>query len=545
MKKYISLFAVAIGLSLTSCTDFLDVESEGNKTTTNVFDSDQDAIDAVDGLYFKLAGDGDNMYGRTLMYEQAGANDMVWGRNRSWPEVAQNAITGNESPLKEIFNDLYVIQSRANSVIEKLVQKDNLSAIQRRSLGEAYFMRAFAHLLAAYRYGTDKVGVPFVRYEDYGGNFDYSTVPPQRATVMENYELICEDLDKAIDLLPKFEEYGELDQGRAHKAAALAYKVKTLAYWACWDKSKWADVITGVDELEKTYGRDLADNFNDLFSADFGKFWTKEYLFSIPGDGATNRGTEMVGVMFENKGWGMYNGWGYFKPTNDIYEEFLKDGNRDENIRLKRSILAYGDEFKVFGTTRRFWSTADNEAGFAIYKYYEPFEYGTDGTPDYNYINSNGNWPTARINFPLIRFAEMLLFRAEAYLMTGDAGKATTDLNRLRNRAGLAKINGTATTADLYHERRVELAFEMTDHLYDCKRWALSGDATLKELALKELNNAPKVRHYTERDNPDSEWTVGDYSQYSTRQPYNNTMIAFPYSDEVLEESNGQYKQNR
>ena len=51
------------------------------------------------------------------------------------------------------------------------------------------------------------------------------------------------------------------------------------------------------------------------------------------------------------------------------------------------------------------------------------------------YVNTNGDWPTARINFPIIRFAEMLLFRAEAYLMTGVADKATDDLNRIRLRS--------------------------------------------------------------------------------------------------------------
>lgn len=545
MNKYFSLVVFAATLPLVSCSDFLDVESEGNVTTENIFSNDQEAIDEVDGLYYLLSNQGDNMYGRTIYYEQAGANDMVWGRNRSWPDIAQNRVSGNESPLREIYNDLYTLISRANSAIYYLNKKESLTDIQSRSLGEAYFMRGFAHLLAAYRYGTGSQGVPFIRYEDYD-DLEYSRIPPQLASVTDNYELICEDFDKAEELLPAFESYGDADQGRAHKAAALGYKVKTLAYWACWDSSKWADVITAVNKLENTYGRDLADNFNDNFSDDFSKWWNKEYLFTIPGDGASNRGTEVTGVLFENKGWGMYNGWGYFKPTEDIYQEFLKDGDRDHNVRLKRTILSYGDEFTVFGTQRRFWSTSDNEAGFAIYKYYDAFEHGTDGTPDNNYVNANGDWPTSRVNFPLMRFAEALLFRAEAYLMTGQAVQATNDLNRLRTRAGLSPLTGTATTADLYHERRCELAFEPADHLYDLKRWYHSDDATLKALASEELNNNPKVRNYVERDNPDSSYTLGNYSQYGTdhRSTYQDYMIAFPYPTEVLEESNNNYHQN-
>ena len=65
--------------------------------------------------------------------------------------------------------------------------------------------------------------------------------------------------------------------------------------------------------------------------------------------------------------------------------------------------------------------------------------------------------------------SQKLLFRAEAYLMTGQADKATADINRIRLRSNLTPLAGTATMKDLYHERRCELAFEFTDHLFDLK----------------------------------------------------------------------------
>ena len=52
----------------------------------------------------------------------------------------------------------------------------------------------------------------------------------------------------------------------------------------------------------------------------------------------------------------------------------------------------------------------------------DPFKY--EDAANKGYINTNGDWPTVRINFPVIRFAEMLLFRAEAYLMTNKADLA-------------------------------------------------------------------------------------------------------------------------
>ena len=281
------------------------------------------------------------------------------------------------------------------------------------------------------------------------------------ASVTDNYQAIIDDMDQAISYLPKFEEYSDDDKGRAHQAAAVAYKAKVYAYWATWDEGKWNDVIAMVNELENTYGRDLAPTFAEIFSSDFADFWNAEYIWSIPSNGgSTGGGVEFPGVVLENKGWGIYNGWGQLKPSYDIYEEMAKDGVG--NDRLVRSILEYNQEFEFFGEKRRFFSASDLEAGFQINKYMDPFKH-KDATNE-GYVNTNGDWPTARINFPLIRFAEMLLFRAEAYLMTGKPELAKADLNRIRVRSNLQPLEGTPTMKDLYHERRCELAFEYTDH---------------------------------------------------------------------------------
>lgn len=541
MKKNILLVALSAGLLTSACSDFLDVQPEGDATTTTYFTSDQQAIDAVDALYERFHQEA--IYGRELFWEQGGACDVVWGRSRSYPTLATLKYTGDESPIKGVFDQLYKQMARANWVIDQLLIKQKgteLTAVEKRSLGEAYFVRGWAHFLAAYRYGLDTQGVPFVRYEDFGGAYNNS-IPPQQKSVMDNYQLIIEDMDNAIANLPRFEEYDADNRGRAHKAAAVAFKVKTYAYWATWDATKWQNVITLVNELESNYGRGLAATYAELFSSDFAHFWSKEYLWTIPGNGgSTGGGSEFPGVILENKGWGKYNGWGQNKPSYDIYEEMAKDG--EGNDRLVRSILEYGQEFEFLGETRKFYSSSDIESGFMINKYMDAFKH--EDAANNGYINTNGDWPTTRINFPIIRFAEMLLFRAEAYLMTGQADKATTDLNNLRRRANLAALPGTATMADLYHERRCELAFEFTDHLFDLKRWHRSSDATIKELARKELNAHPRARHYADRTDPESTFTVGDYEDYPDKASYDDHLMVFPYPSVQITKSNGQLKQN-
>lgn len=541
MKKYISIIALS-GLVLSSCSDFLDVQSEGNPTTNAYFTNDQQAIDAIDGLYAPIHQE--TGFGRELFWEQGAACDIVWGRTRGYNTLATFAYTGDESPISDTFNMFYQNMSRSNWIIKQLLNKKKttqLTDVETRSLGEAYFMRGMAHFWIAYRYGTNEQGVPFVRYEDFEGDYDNS-IPPQLASVTDNYQAIIDDMDQAISYLPKFEEYSDDDKGRAHQAAAVAYKAKVYAYWATWDEGKWNDVIAMVNELENTYGRDLAPTFAEIFSSDFADFWNAEYIWSIPSNGgSTGGGVEFPGVVLENKGWGIYNGWGQLKPSYDIYEEMAKDGVG--NDRLVRSILEYNQEFEFFGEKRRFFSVSDLEAGFQINKYMDPFKH-KDATNE-GYVNTNGDWPTARINFPLIRFAEMLLFRAEAYLMTGKPELAKADLNRIRVRSNLQPLEGTPTMKDLYHERRCELAFEYTDHLFDLKRWHRSSNAEIKELAAKELNSHPRVRIYEDRSNPESTFTIGDYEDYKEKKTYEDYMMVFPYPSNQITKSNGKLKQNK
>jgi hypothetical protein len=541
IKNYIVALALPV-LLLSACSDFLDIHSEGDATITSYFNNDQQAIDAITALYKPLHRE--TSFGRDLFWEQGAACDVVWGRSRAFPTLATFAYTGDESPLTANFTLFYEVIAYANWVIQELLDKQNsttLTAIESRSLGEAYFMRGMAHFIIAYRYGTGQQGVPFVRYEDFpDGGYDNSILP-QQASVTDNYGYIIEDMDNAIAYLPEFEEYEDEDKGRAHQAAAVAYKAKVYAYWATWDASQWNNVISMVNLLESNYKRDLAATFAEIFSSDYADFWNAEYIWSIPSEGGANGGgSEFPGVVLENKGWGTYNGWGQNKPSYDIYEEMLKDGEGNE--RLIRSILEYNQEFRFWGETRRFYSTSDIEAGFMINKYMDPFKYADAANA--GYVNTNGDWPTARLNFPLVRFAEMLLFRAEAYLMTGQADKAKTDLNRIRTRSNLSLIDHVPTMADLYHERRCELAFEFTDHLFDLKRWHRSSDATIKALAATELNAHPRVRKYSDRSDPGSAFQIADYEDYKNKETYQDYMMVFPYPSNEITKSNGKLTQN-
>ena len=117
MNKYIIGVALVAGLSLSSCSDFLDVQPEGSTTTTTYFTSDQQAMDAIDPVYYDLTN-GDDMFGRDFMYEQAAACDIVWGRSRSFNTLATFQYTGDEDPLRNIFSLMYKEMTNCNFIIK-------------------------------------------------------------------------------------------------------------------------------------------------------------------------------------------------------------------------------------------------------------------------------------------------------------------------------------------------------------------------------------------------------------------------------------------
>lgn len=552
MKKILSAIAVvSMSLALSSCADFLDVKPEGNPNQGGYFQTDKEAIDAVGAIYWIF--DKEETWGRNLFWEQGCGDDMVANQPR-WPSLMNFQYVGDESPLTDNWKMFSQYISRANWVVAGLKAKgvDNLTTVQKRSLGEALFMRAFLHFHIAYRYGRADLGAPFIRYEDYPGYSEtmLSTIPPQQPTVMKNYEMIEKDLDEAAGLLPFFETYDANNRGRAHRVAAWALKVKLYAYWAYHDSSKWDQIPTLVDRIESEGNRDLLGNFADVFKIQNN--YSKEYIWSITGTGTAEGGSRFPGICLVNKGWGIFNGWGSLKPTRSLYEEYTAG-----DLRRDVSIFSYNmPKFKYFGELMDFTDPAGDKiiSGFMFGKYMEPYGYGqrvydekgglnAAATVQSNpYVSRNGNDMTTDQALPLIRHAEMVLFKAEALIQKGDGAKAAIELNRLAKRAGLGDNKySNATMADLMHERRCELAGEFTDRFMDLKRWK-----QYTKLEQKQYDRVPAdpAMPYNATTNPWVEskviWPVGGIDR-KFEPEYD---LVFPYPPLEVQKANGLLKQN-
>lgn len=514
-KKYITkALIVAVLGGFTACSDdFTNLTPLGSATESNFFQSQADAEAAVNAMYYYM-GDED-MFSRGFMWYINASDDMVTGRPNGTADNIKNFnLTGDEGYSSWMYPQCFKIIRRANDVLANVTDMDIDQNLKNRYLGEALFMRGFHYFWVASTYGNDvSGGVPIVTVENMK---EIQFTRP--ASVVENYQQIIADMTEAVELLPLYTEYSSENKGRAHKDACYAYIAKTYLYWAQYDNTKWGKVIEYCDKVTNSgSGRALIDtdtpeqDFRDVFK--YQNEFGSEYIWSVTS--GIDRGSKLIGVMLENKGWGVYNGWGYYTPTEELYEEFEAGDQRRE-----ATILKFGDEFQFWGEARRYQST-NSLSGFQFNKYMDIYSY--EDPIGNGLINANGNALYTIQDVPILRYSEILLMKAEAKLMISE--NADAEINAVRNRAGLSSKT-SCTLDDLKHERRVEFAGEFANRHRDLVRW---GDA--KEVYSKPLHG----RIHSDKTDPDSGYTVEEVWAARNYKPEVHNIWMIP--NEVIESS--------
>jgi hypothetical protein len=454
MKYNIVAIAIIAALLFTSCSDYLSYERKGDPSSDSFWKTESDAISAADGLYSFMNEDG--VVGRGFMHYYNCSDDIVTGRAQAGTDRMKNFIADYSRDVVNNWPEMYKLIKRCNDII-RFVPSMNISQKTKDAvLGQAYFFRGWAYLWLAPYYGDngENGGIPIVTEKTPLENLDV----PRPAKVSANYDFCIEDFKSAAKLLPYFDEMSSSQYGRPHKTACWAYIAKAALYNATYDPSYYGTVSSYCDSIIDSKKHELVSDYAELFT--IKNNYSKEYIFSFV-SGNVN-GSILPGVLLENKGWGLYNGWGYFTPTLSLVNEY-ESGDK----RLEATILQPGDEFTFLGTKRIYYSTT-SYSGMMFKKYIEPFTYADAIGKT---VNTNGDYPTTKLNIPLVRYAEVLLWKAEALIWTGKNGDKY--INEVRKRAQLKDITN-ASKSDLKHERRCELAGEFSNRFLDLVRW---GDA--------------------------------------------------------------------
>ncbi len=512
---------LVLGLALfgmSSCDDFLTYNQYGEPSSDRFWKSETDALRAADGLYFWMSEDG--VVGRGFFHYYNCSDDIVTGRTQAGCAAMKNFTANYSRDVVKNWPVMYQLIKRCNDIILNVPDMAISESTKNQVLGQAYFFRAWAYFWIAPYYGDNGTngGIPIV---EPGLPVEELDVP-RSESVRDNYAYCIADFKRAAEFLPDLHEMNEAEYGRPTRTAANAYVAKVALFDAQYDAASYATTVEFCDKVIREGNRGLLSDFADVFKMENN--YSSEYIFSFPSSAIA--GSILPGVLLENKGWGEYNGWGYFTPTLELLNAYEKG---DE--RLATTILQPGDRFTFLGKERLYYSN-ESLSGMQFRKYMHPYE-AADAVG--NSINPSGDYPTTSLNIPLIRYSEVLLMKAEALIWQGKNGDEP--LNIVRQRAGLAaKTN--AGKVDLMNERRCELAGEFSNRMLDLLRWGVA--ETYVEKPLHGYSVMPKVS--VPQSKEDLEITVIESWPARSFDPAVNHVFPIP-TNEIAKSKN--LKQNK
>jgi len=298
----------------------------------------------------------------------------------------------------------------------------------------------------------------------------YPDIPNNEFTRDEILSMLAKEMLDAAELLPA----SQSEVGRIHKYIALAYAAKIKLYQAYQqdetthavtsiNKELLREVVSLCDQVTASNRYGLLDDFQglDLVANENGK----ESVFAI--QYSMNDGTESAGrinwsnLLNSPGGGSPYGGDGFFLPSQDLINAYQTDANGlpDFNYQSKSdyswAVLNNGVytlqnttpnvdprlDF-VVGRPTITWKTYPDKTCEGWVRDKETYGYNCAKrfwvSPESSDMFNGWPWGASQLNWQIIRYADILLWKAEALieLNEGDGLETARDLiNQIRNRA--------------------------------------------------------------------------------------------------------------
>lgn len=523
MKSIIKIFvALALLTGVTSCENFLDQPLHGTADLNTYFQTEEECIRAVNGCY-QSAVPGD--WWQTMFFRLVCdmATDDMWAGNTTqdgevYKELCHYRYKGkagnsyNASNWEFNFKTIYRCNVTIKGIEESPVDNADLKA---RLIGEAKFIRALIYFELAKNYG----GVPVLTKP-----MAPTELKSGRATLEQTYEQIISDLKDAAKVLP--ESYGSADKGRASWGAAKAFLAKAYLF-----TEKWSDAQTTAEEVINKHLYDLEPDFANVWSCNNAN--GMESIFEIQYNDNTQYGTgSRLSVVTGSRD---DSGWSWGLPSANLEKAFLDE---NDQVRLRSTIVKHGDDVYGDPDAKDYVISPEKHKSARICrKYYIP---QAQRSKPYDAV-------TGKINYIMMRYADLLLIHAEAAVNNNDNGAAFTSLKKVRDRVGLTTntaLTGTALRNAIYNERRLELACE-NHRLYDLRRWKNPEDPTKSMLSYIMGPNGLFVKWNTDEATADSfEWSNNGEAQDKGILFEEGVYNLFPIPQNEIELSGGLITQN-
>lgn len=480
--RYTVLVLVTLALSVTSCSDDLDV-APPDKLSTNIFwKSEADADLALTGLYnFLYAPSGGYATSQYQVFAWDNFSDDSYGQYNygGGTSALSSGITPQSGDfVSAYYTNNYKAIAAINSFLAnvgKVLKGDKLSQYQ----GEAYFLRAFNYFWLAQLYGN----VIITTEDPFSVDFKSSRAKSEKTDVLKSIE---DDLTKAIASLPD----NAYKDGHAVKSTAQGYLVRVLLY-----QKKYAEAAALAKQVIDGSKYSLLANYEGNFFKPAQNSST-EIMFSVKYL-QPNLLHQDVALAVSLQRWkgelgtqDLINEYeaidGKAIGTSAVYDPTKPFEKRDPRMRLtfffpgdtKAQGWPFTGDLSVATPGKDSWINGF----YAVKKWLDP----SLVNPDYGAIDEG--------DFVLLRYADILLMYAEAENEAKGPANAIAAVNQVRKRAGMpaldAGLSQTETREKIRHERRVEFALE-GQRYFDLRRW---GIATKKLNGFVQNPLAPTIK---------------------------------------------------
>ena len=466
MKQLIfSLLVIVVGLNSGCKKDFLESSNPNQLTLDSYYETEADAIGAVNSVYAVLQHMNLFRLQQWQIYDGM-SDDVAWAGTDDEPANAMLNFNFSSTMAKsnEMWGTLYTGVFRANQVLLNVGKMKDFP-LKNRILAEAKFLRAWYYFELVRGWG----GVPKITEPLQGAQASYNF---PRASKQDVYDLIKEDLQFAEQHLPKKSEYSGSDIARATSGAASAYLGKVFLF-----QQKWSEAVTQFEMVINSNEYQLTAKYADNFSA------------------ATENNIESVfEIQFAGDGTGIWN-------SDDA--AIMNESNLLPVAYFNWVVLGPMYTFK----RNQFYGPA---AAGRSPRYNATFTTNANGAPRIKkYVEFNtSDFRRSDVNIRDMRYADVLLMYAEALneIDRKDDAKAVLDqvIDRVRQEFGLTDPSANTTVKDLKtvhqlidfgfagsytfsddkdgirniikYERRVELMYEQKRYK-DLVRWGDAADA--------------------------------------------------------------------
>lgn len=448
MKKISVLSIILVLLTGSRCSNFLEENLQGKFSSSTFYKTQQDALLALTGVYNSTTFT--STMNQVWVFGDVASDDAIKGGNAGDQADIQfiDNFTYSQSNtvLDNTWKYYYEGISRANYLIYYAPGIEMDATTKNQILGEAKFLRAYFYFTLVNIYGA----IPLKLLPP----LSPSEINVAKSSVDDVYNQIKLDLQDAASGLSKTNATANI--GRATRGAAWGMLAKVHLY-----QGDWSDVLVAIDSLDASAAYSLEPVYKNNFLDSTQN--NSESVFEIQHLRGQSPG--MGSFLSQYFSPFPYNGYYFNTPLQNFVDEFEKAPDGTYDPRLDYTVGRSGNK----------WVNG------------EPFDPSWSPT---TYLNRKSSEPKKGIlpigdsglNYVYLRYADILLMKAEALNELNRGAEAMVPLNAVRKRAresylydqglpGFGAVpagllddvadGGQSANRDaIRHERRVELGFE-------------------------------------------------------------------------------------